>query len=86
MKSKSKQSCLEGCVPKTSSKIPLHTEWAMKHLTLVNKMVRRLDQESNLNTMDFLQALVSEAQKKIKEDPDYAEANRILSMLEQVKL
>lgn len=56
----------------------LYVGWAIRHLTMVDRMITQLYNESNSNPYDFAYALHEEMLKKIKDDQAYEDAYCIL--------
>ena len=64
----------------------LYTKWACEHLTLINKMIRRLGDCDNINMLGPQEALMKEKRKLIKNDKAYADANEIIKSIKKVRL
>lgn len=64
----------------------LYVEWAARHLGMVDKMIRKLSGEGNLNTLDFAQALILVRESKIKHDAAYRDADRIIRSMKGERL
>lgn len=64
----------------------LYVETAARHLGIVDKMMRRLDKESNLNTTDFINALHLVRESKVKHDAAYRDADRIIRSMKGEQL
>jgi hypothetical protein len=52
----------------------LYVEWALQHLTMIERCLDDLNSFSNLNMMDVAFALVKARDKLIKENAAYADA------------
>lgn len=56
----------------------LYVKWAIKHLSMVHRMIKELMGESSLNTYDAAMALQDWMDKTVRTDAAYADANEML--------
>lgn len=59
----------------------LYVKWGIKHLHEINKMIRTLDNFSNINMHSFILVLIKEKEKIINENKAYYDANEILESI-----
>jgi len=63
----------------------LYVKWACKHLTAIDRTIKKFDDFSNINMIPIIEALVIEREKLCNEYASYHDANEILEEIESEK-
>jgi len=63
----------------------LYVKWAIQHLTTINVSIEKISKYSNLNMFDILNAMWKEREKLIKNNAAYADAQEIISSIQEIK-
>jgi uncharacterized 2Fe-2S/4Fe-4S cluster protein (DUF4445 family) len=63
----------------------LYVKTAVKHLTLIDRMLQVVEDQANLNMLDLLTAMAAERQKLLDTNAAYADAQEILDQQKGVR-
>lgn len=64
----------------------LYVKWACKHLTIIKKCIKIINDEHNINMLDIINAMDNEYNKLITNNKAYKDAHEILDLIESATI